>query len=437
MRRSGLAWALCAALAVSGGTASGQEPTAKPPSAQAGRGTTLPPGHPGDAQDARFFTPPPDTAADDPALPAGVLVVTIQDPESKPVPRAPMSLSIVHSSVAKGESRERVAKMAGEDGSVRLEGLAVGSEHRYRVSTTRGAATYLSAPFRLGDDAGKRVVLHAYPTSAKLDDLVVGLQGIVYLALREDVILVEQLISVFNLGSVAWTPDLSFKLPDGFQGFVVQDATGDGRIEEVPRVGAALRGTFPPGRTDLDFRYQVPLTNEATQTLTLRMPPRVAVARVMAEASKQMGLSVGGFPEATRTESRDGKRLLTTERESARAEGGVGELAILLTGLPTRGVGRWVGLLAALLTMAAGVYYAAATREGAMDDEARSELEEAREALLDELVELERAHRSGEVGPKTYARVRASLLDALARIVSMRRDAQPRPAQRPRRVTSR
>jgi hypothetical protein len=54
----------------------------------------------------------------------------------------------------------------------------------------------------------------------------------------------------------------------------------------------------------------------------------------------------------------------------------------------------------------------------------RKDLREAQEALLDEMVALERAHRSGEVGPKTHARVRVSLLDALARIRLML-DAKP------------
>jgi hypothetical protein len=56
---------------------------------------------------------------------------------------------------------------------------------------------------------------------------------------------------------------------------------------------------------------------------------------------------------------------------------------------------------------------------GALDPDARDDLLDAREALLSELVALERARKTGEVGPKTYARLRAALLDALARIVDM------------------
>ena len=54
-----------------------------------------------------------------------------------------------------------------------------------------------------------------------------------------------------------------------------------------------------------------------------------------------------------------------------------------------------------------------------LPDDAREDLLDAREALLREIVDLERAHRRGDVGPKTYARVRGALLDSLARIVAM------------------
>jgi hypothetical protein len=38
--------------------------------------------------------------------------------------------------------------------------------------------------------------------------------------------------------------------------------------------------------------------------------------------------------------------------------------------------------------------------------------------LLDELEDLERSRLSGDVGPKTYERMRRELLDALARTLS-------------------
>jgi hypothetical protein len=400
---------------------------------QVNEGDEAPPAkgaHGAAAADPRFFNPPEDTAQDDPTLPPGVIVVVIKDAQNNPIPHAPITLGVLHSTVAKGESRERFAKDSDDSGAARFEGFAVGTGHSYRVSTTRGAASYAHPPVGLGDKFGKRVVVHAYDASAKVDDLAVAIQGLVYVSLREDSIQVEQLLSIYNLGPVAWTPDLTIQLPKGFKAFNKQESMDDGHVEEVSGTGAALRGTFAPGRHDIDFRYQIPLSDEARQTLKLTLPPRVAQSRVMAEASKSMGLEVTGFPQAQRTEGRDGKRLLVTEKQAARAEGGVPSLEITLTGLPTPGPGRWVAVVMAVLALGAGLAYMLDGGDSTHDEDARGDLLEAREALLGEIVALERAHKSGEVGPKAYARIRSSLLDALARIVTMLEANKSGPAAR-------
>jgi hypothetical protein len=374
--------------------------------------------------DPRFFNPPDDVVSDDPSLPAGTIVVTIKDAQDKPIPRAPVTLGILHSSVAKGDSAERVERDGDADGSVRFDGLAFGSGHTYRVSTQRGPATYARAPFPLTDKVGKRVTVHSYEVSTSLEDLPIAMQAFVYVSLREDSIQVEQLLSVYDLGPVAWVADTPIQLPQGFKAFNKQDAMDDARVEEVPGTGAAIRGTFPPGRRDLDFRYQVPLDHEAKQTLHLRLPQRVAQARVIAEASRSMTLEVAGFPAAERDHGRDGKRLLITERQATRMASGVTALDITLSGLPTPGPGRWIAVVLAILAGGSGIVYFARTAGGPLDLDAQQDLAEAREVLLGEIVALERAHQNGEIGPKTYARVHASLLDALARIVAMIDEAQ-------------
>lgn len=373
--------------------------------------------------DPRFFTPPEDTAVDDATLPPGVLVVTLKDATDKPIARAPIALGVLHSTVAKGDSRERKLGETDENGVVRFEKLEIGSGHSYRVSTTRGQATYALPAVGLNDRGGKRAVLHAYETTDKIDDLAVAMQALVYVSLRDDTLQVEQLLNVYNLSPMAWTPDVPFELPQGFKAFNKQEAPGEARIDEVAGTGAALRGTFQPGRHDLDFRYQVPLASDDHQVLRIRLPPRVAQARVMAEASKSMGLVVEKFPPAQKTTSRDGKRLLVTELQATRGEGGVRELTITISGLPTR-PGRWVALAIAAVVLVSGLVYFTQHKGGGIDDDTRGDLLEAREALLGEIVALERAFKTGEVGPKTYARVRASLVDALARIVSMLDEAK-------------
>src|SRR5262249_34116376 len=129
------------------------------------------------------------------------------------------------------------------------------------------------------------------------------------------------------------------------------------------------------------------------------------------------GLAVGDFPPSQKTQNREGKHVLITERTVARSEGTLPALSITLSGLPVPGVGRWIAVAIAAIVLVVGFGYLHGTKSGPMDDDAFDELVEAREALLGEIVTLERLRRSGEVGPKTYDRLKKALLDALARIV--------------------
>lgn len=373
----------------------------------------------GQPHDSRIFQAPPDAAQDDPAVPVGSIVVSIRDAQDKPIPRAPITLGILHSSVAKGDSSERRAAEADAEGNARFDGLTTGSGTSYRVSTTRAAATYAIAPFQLGDRVGKRAVLHSYDVTSNVDSLSVGINGLVILSLREDSIQVEQLLIVGNPDPVSWVADAEFRLPEGFKAFNKQESMSDTRVDEVKDKGAALRGTFSPGRHSINFRYQVPLENTPKQTLHLELPPHMMAVRVAAESSRSMALEVAGMPGAQPLRN-EGKRFLVTEWQMRRAEDAMNKLEITLTGLPTTGPGRWIALALAIASLLAGLVYFQQKRDtGALDPDTREDLVEAREALLQEIVELERLKKSGEVGPKTYARLRAALLDALARIVSM------------------
>lgn len=400
-----------------GAPGAGGLPSGHPPVGASPGRRDIPPGH-----EAMFAEPPEDDVADDPSLPAGTLVVQIKDGANQPLPKLPVRLTILKSSVAKGDSEREVQQITDESGSFRMDSLELGSGISYRINTSRGPAQYSLGPFGLSDQRGKRATLHAYEASTSIDGVMVGMQGAVYVALREDALVVEQLFSIFNLGEVAWVPtNIQIKLPEGFKAFTKQDMPGMTlNVAELSGIGATLKGTVPPGRHDVTFRYQVPLENEEKQTIRIEMPPRVAMARVMAEASRNMGLSVAGFPPAEQTKNREGKRLLMTGKQAPRDEGGVRKLEITISGLPTPGPGRWI---AVGLTCSAffGAAFFLSRRKGdqQIDEDALRELHEARDALLDEIAELTRAHQRGDVGPRTYGRVKNALMDSLARIVAM------------------
>ncbi|MRG94601.1 carboxypeptidase-like regulatory domain-containing protein [Polyangium spumosum] len=367
-----------------------------------------------------FFEPPPDTAVEDQALPPGTMVFTIKDAEDRPIPNATAIIGILKSSVAQGDKRERREVTTDAEGSARLDGLAVGAGTSYRVTTQRGLGTYATQPFALSDKAGKRVVLHAYEATDDVNNALVGKQAFVFVSLREGVLRVEHLFNVFNIGKVAWVPGkgaAQVNLPEGYEAFRIPDGMTDVRFVDEAGKGPWLSGTIAPGRHEASFSYQIPLEGKDRQTFRVELPPRVGEVRIFSEANKTMGLQVAGFPEAQRQTGRDGRKVMVTMRQAMQGERGIRALDVTITGLPVPSITRWIALLVALSAAGLAAAYTIRQRaEGAVPDEAKDDLIEAREALLGEFVALEKAHKKGDIGPKTYGRLKAALLDALARI---------------------
>jgi len=113
-------------------------------------------------------------------------------------------------------------------------------------------------------------------------------------------------------------------------------------------------------------------------------------------------------------------RQLDPQRNPTEFLGNVenGKLAVAVRGLPSSGNAPMIA--AALAAGVLGLGGVAVGRKGekARREELRLELVEARDALLVELEALEAARARGDVGPKSYERLRGSLIDALARILA-------------------
>jgi hypothetical protein len=368
-----------------------------------------------------FFEAPPDTAIDDPSLPPGTIVLTIKDAEDKPLPKTSVVIGILESSVAKGDSRKRRTVETDAEGTAQVDGLSVGGGTSYRISTTRDGGSFASQPFSLSSKAGKRVVVHAYQSTNNVENVLVGMQAFVFVSLREDALSVEHMFNIFNIGPTAWVPDLNgakMTLPDTYKAFNTSDAMTDVKFVEGKDKDASLVGTIGPGQNEANFRYHVPLAGSERQTFRIALPPRVGEVRVFSEAGKTMGLEVNGFPSAQKQRGRDGRKVWITARQAAPGEHGIKTLDITITGLPTPGPGRWIAVLAALSALGLMAVYLVKQQDPNTAEDTRGDLIEARDALLGEFVTLEKAHRKGDIGPKTYQRLRTALLDALARIES-------------------
>jgi hypothetical protein len=373
----------------------------------------MPGGHPGSAE-----ATPQDLSEASPTLEPGVISATIVDEHGSPASGAQVRLGILFQKISEGESRTETFAQADGTGTVHFAGLARGSDHAYRVTVTRGPATYSSPPFNLRQDMGQRVLLHVYPSTGNIESAMVGMRGYLYVETRDDVFQFEALFRVFNVGLVTWVPqDVVMRLPKGFKAFKAQDSMTDVRFEAVDGVGAKLKGTFSPGQNEVSFRFQVPKTGDDSAVFHVGLPPHVAEMRVIAEASSTMNLDVEGFDRPVPTANNNGQRVLVAVKQLRRRDEEIRDFTATLSGIPVPGAGRWIAVLIALGFGIGGVFGA----RGAFDDAgsgkgAAADKKKARELLLRELVALEAARRAERIGPRSYQQSRDRLIDAVARL---------------------
>lgn len=386
-------------------------------------GGALPAGHPAGVQPhgqpqplQDMFEALPDSVDEDPGLPQGAMEIELRDENDKPLPRFGLTLGILRQSVAKGDSSEHRPVITNEAGKARFDGLEVGSELAYRVSSVRDGASYGARPVNLGPGRGVRVVLHVYPATADLQSARIVIQGVLFVDLKDDRLQVQQLLTVMNFGRIAWVPkDLLLPLPSDFTALRSPQQMSDVGVIEEKGQGARVHGTFAPGRNDVELSWQVPYHGSDTIDLTVGLPPHLAILRVMAVAAPQMHLSVEGFPASQPGTDQQGQHVLITQRDVGRDQAPMTDVRLHLSDIPTQGVAPLVVTLASSCAVLLGLVLAFSKRErrpgGSGKDHAKAE----RARLLDDLDDLEQAHASGVVGPKTYERARRDLVDAIAR----------------------
>jgi hypothetical protein len=394
-------------------------PTAS--SAPPGAGSALPPGHPRVAgsphgEGKRGFVAPADRAAPADDVPRGAIDVEIRDGDDQPHGGVEVRLGILRQSIAEGESREERSARADAGGKLRFSELGIGSALSYRVTVQSGAASYASAPFNLGEDRGHRVVLHVYPVTRRLERALVGMRGFVFVEPRDDLLQLEVMFRLFNIGAVTWVPEgVRVELPKRAKAVTAPESMSDVRfVADGERV--RLEGSITPGQHDASYRFQIPHDGDSDVELRVPLPPHVAEMQVIVESTRGMSLKVAGFEAATPGDL-DGRHVLAASRQLVRGAAPLEALEIAIGGMPTQGQGRWWAVAIAVGIVAAGGSVALrrpgiGTSGRAASDRTR----EARDLLLEEAVRVERAFRAGRIGPKTREQARRLLLAALARL---------------------
>jgi hypothetical protein len=363
-----------------------------------------------------FFEPPEDLEQPDPASPPGTITVDLFDADNHPVSGEVVTLGALISSIAKGDSRKHFQATTNNQGRVVFAGLETLSNIAYRVSSGFQGGSFAALPFQLEQAKAMHVVLHVYPVTHSLQQAMIVAEATLAAEIRDDRIQLEEVLKFYNLGRSAWQPDnVQLHLPEGFTAFNTQASMSDQRVEEAGG-GALLKGTFPPGQHTVDFRWQIPWASERDVDFTVGLPPHVVAARLMMPAAANISLVADGFPVATIRRDGQGSKFLVTERQLGPSDPKLTSLSVGIHGLPTPGPARLVATLLAATAVVFGMRMAFARQTSSSSRESKTPADAtlARSALLDELVELERAHRAGDVGPKTYARARGAIVDALA-----------------------
>jgi hypothetical protein len=364
------------------------------------------------------FQPPADQADEDPKLPKGTIALEIRDAEDHPVPHASVTMGIVHNSVAKGEKHDHVVKDADDHGDLEFSDLENTSSVAYRLSVNRGAGVFSAAPFRLPEDHGMRVVLHVYDVTSDLGQALIVSQAVMYIELKDDRVQMEEAVTIFNFGKVAWVPeDVIFKLPENFTALNGQQTMSAQGVDPIEKQGAKLHGTFPPGRAQIEFRWQLPYAGSSEVAFDAGMPPHLAAVRVMAVAADPMRLSIAGFDDPHPDLDGEGNHVLVTDKQMRANDAPIHDLQVSLRDIPTPGPARVVATSIAAVGVLFGLVITT-RRRAAVRDRGASKRE--RQRLLEELEDLERAHLANEVGPKTYERARRELVDAIARTLDTR-----------------
>jgi hypothetical protein len=371
-------------------------------------------GHEGEGANAPDAIPE-DIVEQDPTLPPGMISVRTIDGKGLPLPRTEITLAVIESSIAKGESRKKLAKTTDDVGRAQFDGLARGSGMSYRVSVMRDGASFALPPVQLNETSGIRAEIHVYPVTRNIEEATIVTQSATYFEVKDDRVQFEQAFMVYNLGRSAWVPEnVVIALPVGHKAVTSQQGPTDVGIDPVEGTGIRLRGTFGPGRHEVQFRWQLPYSGESAVNVEVAMPPHMASSRVVASASQSMTLDVKDFGKTRIDSDGQGQRVLIAEKQLSRDEP-LKYLRIALTGVPQTGL-PWSATTAAcggsFLLMAGAI--AAGFRTKKRVNTSPAESKNLRDRLLAELVALEEGKRSGEIGPKTYQRAYQTIIDELA-----------------------
>lgn len=325
----------------------------------------------------------------DKSLPAGTVVISLQDEGGKPLAGA--ELVVAHGAPKAGGGDPVIGQSpltTDDKGEARyvVQANSPAMSEGLLVSFKRDPLTASSQPFQLDPAAGMRLGLRAVARSADMGQVSIRSSHVIF-EISDDAAQVMEVFLVQNAAAAPVDPGpngLVFSLPAG--------ARGGEPLGQVPASfsvangKAVLRGPIPTGGTQIAFGFFLPLTDvgvELAQTLPVRLD------QLQATTSAFPGLVASGpGVKSGAVFTRDGRSWVPIM--GAPVEAG-GTLRLTISGLPRKSpAARYLAVTIALLIAGWGLWagFGGAGR-GAKSEVERLEAEKQR--LLDELAALERS----------------------------------------------
>jgi len=318
-----------------------------------------------------------------------------------------------------GETKKATTDAAGR---ATFTNLTPGSH--VKMSVTVGAETIDSREFDVPSQGGIRVMLVATDAATearaaedkKLREeppvkgtVVLGDQSRFVIEMGDDTLNVFNLMQIVNTArrQVDTGGPLVFELP--------KEAVGAGLMEgSSPKAVAAgnkvtVSGPFPPGVTNVQFGYSMPLGSE-TITIDQRMPAQLTQVTVVAQKTAGMEFSSPQVKDH-RDMQAEGQDYIVGQGGGVRAGESV---SLTLSGLPHRPTWpRNVALTLAVAILGAGAWGAVRRRTDTTAKDRRHRLQARRDSLFAKLAALENERRQGRIDAAAYAAKRETLVSAL------------------------
>lgn len=407
---------LCLAVLVVGvvargldGASSSAQPPAEPTgsSPHGGGASALPEGHAPVSDDAlmRVLTGGVVVATAEPSsdVPAGAVDVSVVDVHGAPLGGVPVRLGSMQ------QGTRLPPRNAVTDALGRVRFRPEGTAGAHRVSVEFEGVKVSTAPFTLEPARGVRVQLRRLPVDRDTSTLF-NLRVQLVVEWKPERIHISESIALTHAREtmLALPADgLPCALPEGFEAFEAQPSMGDQRLVASDE-GFRLHGSLPPGNTELQFTFDLPLRGQSADVRVPLLTDRTIQAMVVVDAAEGMDLEVERFQPARRLEY-GGKSLLVSEFEFSPTDPPLGPVRIQIRDIPGRNGSRDAAIALAILATLGGLY-AAYRAHAAAPERPRGEPE----AIADAIVALEAEHARGEIGDVYLRRERERLLDELA-----------------------